>query len=307
MWSPVRSGQRVMAEDDPMATVTQWVEGTRPRTLPNSIAPVLVGAGAAQNIDAFSLPMSLLALVVSIALQIGVNFANDYSDGIRGTDDHRVGPFRLVGSGAADPKTVRNAAFACLGVASLAGIVLIAMSGYWWLVAFGVLCIAGAWFYTGGSKPYGYSGFGEVAVFLFFGPAGVLGTLFVQTGEVTGIGIGAAVAVGCFSTAVLVANNLRDIPTDTKSGKRTLAVLLGDKDTRRLYLALVVAPFLITLVIGVRVPGTLLGLLALPLAVLGARRVVRGMTGLHLIPVLRDTGLAMLLWAAVVGGALMVS
>jgi 1,4-dihydroxy-2-naphthoate octaprenyltransferase len=293
-----------MAEDGPMATVTQWVEGTRPRTLPNSIAPVLVGAGAAQNIDGFSLPMSLLALVVSIALQIGVNFANDYSDGIRGTDDHRVGPFRLVGSGAAEPVTVRNAAFACLGLASLAGIVLIAMSGYWWLVAFGVLCIAGAWFYTGGSKPYGYSGFGEVAVFLFFGPAGVLGTLFVQTGEVTGIGIGAAVAVGCFSTAVLVANNLRDIPTDTKSGKRTLAVLIGDRDTRRLYLALIVAPFLITLVIGVRVPGALLGLLV---AVLGARRVVRGLTGLQLIPVLRDTGLAMLVWAAVVGGALMLS
>jgi 1,4-dihydroxy-2-naphthoate octaprenyltransferase len=294
-----------MAEDDPMATVTQWVEGTRPRTLPNSIAPVLVGAGAAQNIDGFSLPMSLLALVVSIALQVGVNFANDYSDGVRGTDDHRVGPFRLVGSGAAEPVTVRNAAFACLGVAAVAGLVLIAMSGYWWLLAFGVLCIAGAWFYTGGKKPYGYSGFGEVAVFLFFGPAGVLGTLFVQTGEVTGIGIGAAVAVGCFSTAVLVANNLRDIPTDTTSGKRTLAVLLGDKDTRRLYLALVVAPFLITLVIGVRVPGTLLGLLALPLAVLGARRVVRGLTGLQLIPVLRDTGLAMLVWAAAVGGALM--
>lgn len=307
MRSPVRSGQRGMAEDGSMATVTQWVEGTRPRTLPNSIAPVLVGAGAAQNIDGFSLPMSLLALVVSIALQIGVNFANDYSDGIRGTDDHRVGPFRLVGSGAAEPVTVRNAAFACLGLASVAGLVLIAMSGYWWLVAFGVLCIAGAWFYTGGSKPYGYSGFGEVAVFLFFGPAGVLGTLFVQTGEVTGIGIGAAVAVGCFSTAVLVANNLRDIPTDTKSGKRTLAVLIGDRDTRRLYLALVVAPFLITLVIGVRVPGTLLGLLALPLAVLGARRVVRGLTGLQLIPVLRDTGLAMLVWAAVVGGALMLS
>ncbi|MFD9741441.1 1,4-dihydroxy-2-naphthoate polyprenyltransferase [Umezawaea sp. NPDC059074] len=290
-----------------MATVTQWVEGTRPRTLPNSIAPVLVGAGAAQNIGGFSLTMSLLALVVSIALQIGVNFANDYSDGIRGTDDHRVGPFRLVGSGAAEPVTVRNAAFACLGVAAVAGLVLIALSGYWWLVAFGVLCIAGAWFYTGGSKPYGYSGFGEVAVFLFFGPMGVLGTLFVQTGEVTGIGIGAAVAVGCFSTAVLVANNLRDIPTDSVTGKRTLAVLLGDRDTRRLYLALVVAPFLITLVIGVRVPGALLGLLALPLAVLGARRVVQGKTGLQLIPVLRDTGLAMLLWAAVVGGALMLS
>src|SRR4051812_31552971 len=156
-----------MAEDGPMATVTQWVEGTRPRTLPNSIAPVLVGAGAAQNIDGFSLPMSLLALVVSIALQVGVNFANDYSDGVRGTDDHRVGPFRLVGSGAAEPVTVRNAAFASLGVAAVAGLVLIAISGYWWLVAFGVLCIAGAWFYTGGKKPYGYSGFGEVAVFLF--------------------------------------------------------------------------------------------------------------------------------------------
>ncbi|WNV91015.1 1,4-dihydroxy-2-naphthoate polyprenyltransferase [Umezawaea sp. Da 62-37] len=290
-----------------MATVTQWVEGTRPRTLPNSIAPVLVGAGAAQNIDGFSLPMSLLALLVSIALQVGVNFANDYSDGIRGTDDHRVGPFRLVGSGAADPTAVRNAAFAAFGVSAVAGLALIAISGYWWLLAFGVLCIAGAWFYTGGSKPYGYSGFGEVAVFLFFGPMGVLGTLFVQTGEVTGIGIGSAVAVGCFSTAVLVANNLRDIPTDTKSGKRTLAVLLGDKDTRRLYLALAVAPFLITLVIGVRVPLTLLGLLALPLAALGVRRVVQGRTGLQLIPVLRDTGLAMLLWAITVGGALMLS
>ncbi|WP_106187538.1 1,4-dihydroxy-2-naphthoate polyprenyltransferase [Umezawaea tangerina] len=290
-----------------MATVTQWVEGTRPRTLPNSIAPVLVGAGAAQNIDGFSLPMALLALLVSVALQVGVNFANDYSDGIRGTDDNRVGPFRLVGSGAADPTAVRNAAFAAFGVAAVAGLVLIAMSGYWWLLAFGVLCIAGAWFYTGGSKPYGYSGFGEVAVFLFFGPMGVLGTLFVQTGEVTGIGIGAAVAVGCFSTAVLVANNLRDIPTDTQAGKRTLAVLLGDKDTRRLYLALVVAPFLITLVIGVRVPLALLGLLALPLAALGARRVVQGKTGLQLIPVLRDTGLAMLLWAVAVGGTLMLS
>ncbi|HWO64768.1 MAG TPA: 1,4-dihydroxy-2-naphthoate polyprenyltransferase [Umezawaea sp.] len=290
-----------------MATVGEWVEGARPRTLPTAIAPVLAGSGAAAGVAGFDPVAAVLALIVSVSFVIGVNFANDYSDGIRGTDDHRVGPFRLVGSGAAEPVTVRNAAFACLGLASLAGIVLIAMSGYWWLVAFGVLCIAGAWFYTGGSKPYGYSGFGEVAVFLFFGPAGVLGTLFVQTGEVTGIGIGAAVAVGCFSTAVLVANNLRDIPTDTKSGKRTLAVLIGDRDTRRLYLALIVAPFLITLVIGVRVPGALLGLLALPLAVLGARRVVRGLTGLQLIPVLRDTGLAMLVWAAVVGGALMLS
>jgi 1,4-dihydroxy-2-naphthoate octaprenyltransferase len=297
----------VMPQDDHMATVTQWIEGTRPRTLPNSIAPVLVGAGAAANIDGFSLTKSLLALLVSVALQVGVNFANDYSDGIRGTDDHRVGPFRLVGSGAADPKAVRNAAFASLGVAAVAGIVLVVLSGYWWLIAFGAVCIAGAWFYTGGKKPYGYAGLGEVAVFLFFGPAAVLGTLYVQTGEITGIGIGGAIAMGCFSTAVLVANNLRDIPTDTQSGKRTLAVLLGDRDTRRLYLALIAVPFLITLVIGVRVPFALLGFLALPLALLGARRIVQGKTGRELIPVLRDTGLAMLLWAIVVSGALMLS
>jgi 1,4-dihydroxy-2-naphthoate octaprenyltransferase len=287
-----------------MATVAQWVSGTRPRTLPNSIAPVLVGAGAAHHIDGFNLTWSLLALAVAVALQVGVNYANDYSDGIRGTDANRVGPFRLVGSGAANPKSVRTAAFAALGVASVTGLVLIVLSGRYWMVAFGAVCVAAAWFYTGGRKPYGYSGFGEVAVFLFFGPAAVLGTLYVQTGEITGIGIGGAIAMGAFSTGVMIANSLRDIPTDVQAGKRTLATTLGDKDSRRLYVALIAIPFLITPVLGLRVPLALIGLLALPLAILGARQVVMGRKGHDLIPVLRDTGLAMLVWGIAVPAAL---
>lgn len=287
-----------------MATVAQWVSGTRPRTLPNSIAPVLVGAGAADHIDGFNPTWSLLALVVAVALQVGVNYANDYSDGIRGTDANRVGPFRLVGSGAADPKAVRAAAFAALGVASATGLVLIFLSGRYWMVAFGAVCVAAAWFYTGGRKPYGYSGLGELAVFLFFGPAAVLGTLYVQTGEITGIGIGGAIAMGAFSTGVMIANSLRDIPTDIQAGKRTLATTLGDKDSRRLYVALVAIPFLITPVLGLRVPLALIGFLALPLVILGARRVVTGGKGHALIPVLRDTGLAMLVWGIAVPLAL---
>jgi 1,4-dihydroxy-2-naphthoate octaprenyltransferase len=274
--------------------------------LPNSISPVLVGAGAAYNIDALSLAQTLLALIVSLMLQVGVNYANDYSDGIRGTDANRVGPFRLVGSGAADPKAVRNAAFASLGVAAVAGLALVVISGRWWLLAFGAVCIVAAWYYTGGKRPYGYAGLGEIAVFFFFGPAAVLGTLYVQTGQVTGVGIGGAIAVGTFSTAVLVANNLRDIPTDVTAGKRTLAVLLGDRDTRNLYLALVAVPFIITIVIALRIPLALLGFLALPLVAPSVRRIVRGDTGKALIPVLRDTGLAMLLWSIATTVALVV-
>ncbi|MBW4715871.1 1,4-dihydroxy-2-naphthoate polyprenyltransferase [Saccharothrix obliqua] len=282
-----------------MATVAQWISGTRPRTLPNSVAPVLIGAGAAHHIDGFNALWSALALLVSVALQIGVNYANDYSDGIRGTDAHRVGPFRLVGSGAAEPKAVRFAAFAALAVAAAAGLALVALSGRYWMVAFGAVCVAGAWFYTGGRKPYGYAGLGELAVFLFFGPAAVLGTLYVQAGEITGIGIGGAIAMGAFSTGVMIANSLRDIPTDVQAGKRTLATTLGDKDSRRLYLALVTIPFVITLAIGLRVPFALLAFVALPLVVLGARRVAKGDKGRDLIPVLQHTGLAMLLWSVV--------
>ncbi|MCA1225981.1 1,4-dihydroxy-2-naphthoate polyprenyltransferase [Saccharopolyspora sp. 6M] len=287
-----------------MATVKQWIEGARLRTWPNAIAPVLVGTGAATGVDLWSVPIAALALAVSLLLITGVNFANDYSDGIRGTDDDRVGPFRLVGSGAANPAAVRNAAFGCFGLAALAGTGVVVLSGQWWMLAVGALCIAGAWFYTGGKRPYGYAGLGEIAVFVFFGLVAVLGTMYAQAGTISGFGIGGAVGIGAFSSAVLVANNLRDIPTDRVTGKRTLAVLLGDRDTRTLYVSLVLIPFLITVLIGLRNTWALLGFLALPLLIGSVLAVTRGGTGRKLIPALRDTGLAMLVWGATTALAL---
>ncbi len=286
-----------------MATTAQWVEGARPRTLPNAIAPVLAGSGAAAALDAFSPGKALLALVVALALIIGVNYANDYSDGIRGTDDERVGPLRLVGSRVAAPQQVKAAALACFAVAAVAGLVL-ALTTAWWLVAVGALCVAGAWFYTGGSKPYGYSGFGEIAVFVFFGLIAVGGTLYVQAGRLSWAGLAAAVAVGAFSSAVLVANNLRDIGSDTATGKRTLAVVLGDARTRTLHLALLAVPLIASLLLALTTPWALLGLLVIPLLVRAAAPVRSGALGLALIPALRDTGLAMLAWAALTGLAL---
>ncbi|SHE47973.1 1,4-dihydroxy-2-naphthoate polyprenyltransferase [Streptoalloteichus hindustanus] len=287
-----------------MATVAQWIEGARVRTLPNAIAPVVVGVGVAAGLGAFVWWKAALALLVSLALIVGVNYANDYSDGIRGTDDNRVGPLRLVGSGVAKPRAVLTAAWSSFGIAAVAGAALVVASGQWWLFGVGALCVAGAWFYTGGKRPYGYVGLGEIAVFVFFGLVAVLGTVYVLAGRVTGVAVGAAVAVGCFSCGVLVANNLRDIPTDKEVGKRTLAVLLGDRDTRALYTALVVIPFLLTVLIGLREPLALTALVAVALVVPALRRVLRGFTGRALIPVLRDTGLAMLVWSVATGVAL---
>ncbi len=286
-----------------MATTAQWIEGARPRTLPNAIAPVLAGTGAAAALDGAVWWKAVLAMVVSLALIVGVNYANDYSDGIRGTDDERVGPLRLVGSKLAAPQAVRNAAFVALGIAAIAGLVLAATSA-WWLIGIGAACIAGAWFYTGGEKPYGYAGFGEIAVFVFFGLVAVLGTQFVQAARIDWVGVVSAVAVGSFSSAVLVANNLRDIPTDTESGKRTLAVMLGDSRTRVLHLGLLIVPFLATLALVAHTPWALAGLLAVPLAVRANAPVRSGKGGLALIPALRDSGFAMLVWAAATGLAL---
>jgi 1,4-dihydroxy-2-naphthoate octaprenyltransferase len=290
-----------------MATTAQWVAGARVRTLPNSVAPVIVGAGAAAAIAEFNWWASLLALVVSVALQVGVNYANDYSDGIRGTDDKRVGPLRLVASGVAPAAQVRLAAFVCFGIAGVAGLVLVGLTGHWWLITVGVVSVAAAWFYTGGPKPYGYAGWGEVAVFVFFGPVAVLGTLYVQTGEITWPGVAGAVALGCLSASVLVTNNLRDLPTDSVSGKITMAVRLGDRRTRVLYLVLVAVPFVVSVVAAVWHPWLLLGLLAAALAAPAARTVARNATGMALIPVLRDTSLTMLLWAILIGAALALS
>ncbi|MGH3753365.1 MAG: 1,4-dihydroxy-2-naphthoate polyprenyltransferase [Pseudonocardiaceae bacterium] len=288
-----------------MATVVQWMAGARPRTLPNAIAPVLAGWGAAAALGVpGSAPRALLALVVALALVIGVNYANDYSDGIRGTDAVRVGPMRLVGSGAAAPGAVRAAALASFAVAAMAGLVLVGLARQWWLLVLGAACIAGAWYYTGGRRPYGYAGFGELAVFAFFGPVAVLGTQYVISGRITLTGGFAAVAVGAMSAAVLVANNLRDIPTDSTAAKRTLAVRLGDHRTRTLYTGLVAVPFAVTLGLAITRWATLAGLLALVFAVPALRRVRGGAGGPALIPVLRDTGLALLVWAAATAAGL---
>ena len=209
-----------------VASPADWLAGSRPRTLPAAVAPVLAGTGIAAYADGAVWWKALLALVVSLALQVAVNYANDYSDGIRGTDDDRVGPMRLVGSGAAPPRAVKTAAFLAFGVAAAAGLVLAATTA-WWLLAVGRRVLA-AWFYTGGAHPYGYLGLGEVMVFVFFGLVAVVGTTYVQTEELTWPALYAAVGIGALACALLVANNLRDIPTDTVAGKRTLAVVLGD-------------------------------------------------------------------------------
>ncbi|HJQ45391.1 MAG TPA: 1,4-dihydroxy-2-naphthoate polyprenyltransferase [Amycolatopsis sp.] len=290
-----------------MATVAQWIEGARPRTLPNAISPVIAGVGATIGLDAFVWWQSLLALLVALTLIIGVNFANDYSDGIRGTDEDRVGPLRLVGSGVARPRLVLSAALTCLGLAGVLGLVLVIATGHWWLLIVGAVCILGAWFYTGGKNPYGYAGLGEIAVFVFFGLAAVLGTVYVQAGRINWPALGAAVAVGCFSTAVLTSNNLRDIPTDREVGKNTLAVRLGDAGTRRLYLLAVTVPYVVTVLIGIRRPLVLTALITAALLTTPVRAITSGGVGPRLIPVLKDTGLAMLAWSVVTGVALAVS
>lgn len=286
-----------------MATVAQWIEGARPRTLPNAVAPVIAGTGAAAWLGSAVWWRALLALLVSVALIVGVNYANDYSDGIRGTDDERAGPLRLVGSKLAAPRAVLAVALASLGVAGVAGVALALLTAPW-LVAVGVLCIAGAWLYTGGSRPYGYAGFGEVAVFVFFGLVAVLGTQYTQALRADWVGLATAVAVGGLSSAVLVANNLRDIPTDRIAGKMTLAVRLGDARTRVLYLALLGVAAAMTVVLMRATPWCALGFLALPLAVKASGPVRAGRGGRELIPVLRDTGLTMLVWSVAVAAAL---
>ncbi|PUA82684.1 1,4-dihydroxy-2-naphthoate polyprenyltransferase [Nocardioides currus] len=290
-----------------MATPTDWLAGARPRTLPAAVAPVLVGTGTAAYVDEPVWWKAALALVVSLALQVAVNYANDYSDGIRGTDDDRVGPMRLVGSGTASPRAVKTAAFLAFGVAALAGLVLAATTA-WWLVAVGVLCVLAGWFYTGGSKPYGYLGLGEVMVFVFFGLVAVIGTTYVQTETFELLAVYGAVAIGSLTCAILVANNLRDIPTDTIAGKRTLAVVLGDERTRYFYALLVGAATVA--VVAIAAASTwwcLLGLLFV-LRILPAVRIVLGKAqGPALVPVLQLTGVAELVLAVLVAAPLLLA
>jgi 1,4-dihydroxy-2-naphthoate octaprenyltransferase len=272
-----------------VATLNQWIAAARPRTLPAAVAPVLVGSGAAEALGSFRPGFAVLCLLVSLALQVGVNFANDYSDGIRGTDAVRVGPTRLTASGGAGPKLVKYAAFGAFAVSGAAGLALAALTTLW-LLPVGALCILAAWFYTGGPRPYGYAGYGEVFVFTFFGLVAVLGTTFVQARAVSVPAVAGAVGIGLLACALLVANNLRDVVTDATVGKRTLAVILGAPMTRRLFAVMVGGAFLAVIVVGLIRPWCLLGLLAAPLAMDPVRRVLAGASGRHLIAVLGATG-----------------
>ena len=280
------------------ATGDQWLQGARPRTLPAAVAPVVVGSAVALSAGGFSPVRAVLALVVSLALQVGVNYANDYSDGIRGVDADRVGPLRLVGSGLARPAAVRQAAFSCFAVAAVAGLVLVALSGQWWLLAVGAASVAAAWYYTGGKRPYGYLGLGEVFVFVFFGLVAVCGTTLVQLGRVTvTAGVG-SVGIGALACALLVANNLRDITGDRLVGKRTLATRLGAPRTRALYASLVALALVALVVLAALTTWwALLGLVGMAIILPATRSVLSGAAGPALIGVLKATGVGELTYA----------
>jgi 1,4-dihydroxy-2-naphthoate polyprenyltransferase len=288
---------RLNDEGRAVAGARDWVAGARPRTLPAAIVPVVVGSGVAIGYGRLELWRAALALFVALALQVGVNYANDYSDGIRGTDEKRVGPVRLVGSGLARPRQVLAAALGCFAAACVAGLVL-ALVTSWWLILLGALAVAAAWFYTGGDRPYGYRALGEISVFIFFGLAAVGGTAYVQMDRVAWLALAAAAPVGLLACALLVINNLRDIPTDTATGKRTLAVVAGDQRTRLLYAACALLPFAIAAAIAPVWSLALLALLALPLAVMPIRLVRAGAAGPRLITALGQTGRLQLAFGA---------
>jgi 1,4-dihydroxy-2-naphthoate polyprenyltransferase len=272
-----------------VAEAREWLAGTRPRTLPAAVVPVLIGSGVALGYHRFSASRALLALVVALALQVGVNYANDYSDGVRGSDERRVGPVRLVAAGLAPPRQVLFAALAGFFVAGVAGLVLAAMTS-WWLLAVGAACIAAAWFYTGGPKPYGYSGLGEVFVFLCFGVVAVAGTAYVQMKAFSWLGLAASVPAGLLACALLMVNNLRDIRTDTLAGKRTLAVMLGDARSRVAYVLTLLVPFGVAALLAFFRPLTLIVVLVLPLARPPVLAVRAGASGPALIKALGQTG-----------------
>jgi 1,4-dihydroxy-2-naphthoate octaprenyltransferase len=268
-----------------------WIAGARPRTLPAAVVPVLVGTAAASTGGEVEWLRGAGALVVALAIQVGTNYANDYSDGVRGTDDARVrvGPVRLVASGLKPAAAVKRAAFTAFGVAAVVGLWL-AIEVDLRLLLVGAASIAAGWFYTGGPRPYGYAGWGEAFVFVFFGMVAVCGTAFVHLERLPGVALVASVPVGLLATALLVANNLRDIPGDTAAGKETLAVRIGDDATRLLYVSCLVMAFVLVLPVALLRAGALLAFLAAPLANVPVRSVVGGETGAGLVPVLLATG-----------------
>ncbi|MDP1720615.1 MAG: 1,4-dihydroxy-2-naphthoate polyprenyltransferase [Candidatus Nanopelagicaceae bacterium] len=284
-----------------MTTLDTWIKGARPRTLPAAVAPVIVATALAGS-DAIA-SRALLALLVSLSLQIGVNYSNDYSDGIRGTDSDRVGPTRIVASGLATPSSVRAAAIISFLIGSVAGLVLAILTS-WWLIAVGTAAILAAWYYTGGKRPYGYSGLGEIAVFLFFGLVATMGSYFVQTETLTLESFLAAIPVGALACAILAINNIRDREKDQVIGKRTLAVRLGDQGSRNFYVGLLLLAHLSSLLI---TPWAFLTLILAPLSFQLARSVKSQIHESALIPMLAKTGQLQLLFAGLLALALLLS
>ena len=277
-----------------MTTREQWIAGARPKTLPAAIAPVLVGTSFAGYNASFL--HTLLALTVALSLQVGVNYANDYSDGIKGTDADRVGPMRLVGSGAASADAVKKAALISFLIAALAGLILASRTS-WLLVILGAICILAAWTYTGGPKPYGYQAMGEVSVFIFFGVVATVGTYYVQTESISREVFLASFAMGALACAILVLNNLRDLPKDEMAGKKTLAVVMGDKSTRDLYKWLMFFALVMSVALSFFSLFYLLALISLPLISKSVRAVNAGASGNSLIGLLAMTGRIQIIYA----------
>ena len=277
-----------------MTTREQWIAGARPKTLPAAIAPVFVGtAFAGYNATVLH---TLLALIVALALQVGVNYANDYSDGIKGTDADRVGPMRLVGSGAATPGSVKKAAFISFAIAAIAGLILASRTS-WLLIILGAICILAAWTYTGGPKPYGYQALGEVSVFIFFGVVATVGTYYVQTESISREVLLASFAMGALACAILVLNNLRDLENDKNADKKTLAVVMGDQGTRDLYKWLMFFALAMSVALTFFSFFYLLALLSLPLVSKSVRAVNSGASGTALIDLLAKTGRIQIIYA----------
>jgi 1,4-dihydroxy-2-naphthoate octaprenyltransferase len=280
--------------------IRTWVTGARVRTLPLAVAPILLGSATAATIDRFDALLSFLALLVALLLQIAVNYANDYSDGIRGTDDKRVGPTRITAGGLARPAAVMRAAFISFGLAAAAGFAIVLITQQWWLIAVGLIAIVAAWFYTGGTQPYGYHGLGELAVFVFFGLIATIGTNYIQTLIIDPLAVLLGGTFGLYASAVLLVNNIRDIETDSKAGKRTLAVMLGYKPSKTLFLLMIWLPVLINLLLVLFYPATLLGmfnlLLLLPITLI----IMESRSSGELITALKLTSFAGLGFAALV-------
>ncbi len=287
-------------------TIKNWITGARVRTLPLAVAPIVLGSASADLVDRFDPLLAGLALLVALLLQIGVNYANDYSDGIRGTDANRVGPLRLTGSGTVRPQAVKLAAAITFGLAALAGLLIVLLTGQWWLVAVGALSIVAAWYYTGGKSPYGYAGLGELAVFVFFGLIATVGTSYIQILAIDPMAVLLGINFGFYATAVLLVNNIRDIETDRVSGKNTLSVRIGVRASKWLFGILLTLPVVFNLLLASLYPATILGLANLLLVFPAFMAGVRGKTAKDYISALKLTSFAGLGFGLLVGLGLFV-